>query len=106
MLSPSSRATATSKDGRRVERTRSFHTVDLTLDEAIEAATTGGAKALRRHNVGEGQDPQGRPAKGTLVPGAAADLHILDAENAINLAYRPGMPITWQTWVAGERVYG
>ena len=78
----------------------------LTLDEAIEAATTGGAKALRRHNVGEGQDPQGRPAKGTLVPGAAADLHILDAENAINLAYRPGMPITWQTWVAGERVYG
>ena len=78
----------------------------LTLDEAIEAATTGGAKALRRHNVGGGKDPQGRPAKGTLVPGAAADLHILDAENAINLAYRPGMPITWQTWVAGKRVHG
>ncbi len=78
----------------------------LTLDEAIEAATTGGAKALRRHNVGGGKDPQGRPAKGTLVPGAAADLHILDAENAIDLAYRPGMPITWQTWVAGERVHG
>lgn len=78
----------------------------LTLDEAIEAATTGGAKALRRHNVGDGKDPHGRPAKGTLVPGAAADLHILDAENAINLAYRPGMPITWQTWVAGQKVYG
>ena len=78
----------------------------LTLDEAIEAATTGGAKALRRHNVGDGKDPQGRPAKGTLVPGAAADLHILDAENAINLAYSPGMPITWQTWVAGKKVYG
>lgn len=78
----------------------------LTLDEAIEAATTGGAKALRRHNVGGGKDPQGRPAKGTLVPGAAADLHILDAANAINLAYRPGMPITWQTWVAGKKVYG
>lgn len=78
----------------------------LTLDEAIEAATTGGAKALRRHDVGGGKDPQGRPAKGTLVPGAAADLHILDAENAIDLAYRPGMPITWQTWVAGERVHG
>lgn len=31
--------------------------------------TTGGAKALRRHNVGDGKDPQGRPAKGTLVPG-------------------------------------
>ncbi|AKV59506.1 imidazolonepropionase [Corynebacterium riegelii] len=78
----------------------------LTLDEAIEAATTGGAKALLRHNVGDGKDPHGRPAKGTLVPGAAADLHILDAENAINLAYRPGMPITWQTWVAGKKVYG
>ena len=60
---------------------------------------------MRRHNVGDGKDPQGRPAKGTLVPGAAADLHILDAENAINLAYRPGMPITWQTWVAGQKVY-
>ncbi|WKD58313.1 Imidazolonepropionase [Corynebacterium capitovis DSM 44611] len=78
----------------------------LTLDEAIAAATTGGATALRRHNVGAGKDPQGRPAKGTLVPGAAADLHVLDAANAINLAYRPGMPITWQTWVAGEKVYG
>ena len=78
----------------------------LTLDEAIEAATTGGAKALRRHDVGGGKDPQGRPAKGTLAPGAAADLHILDADNAINLAYRPGMPITWQTWVAGKKVYG
>lgn len=77
----------------------------LTLDEAIAAATSGGAKALRRHNVGAGKDPQGRPAKGTLVPGAAADLHVLDAANAINLAYRPGMPITWQTWAAGERVY-
>ncbi|WP_342318613.1 imidazolonepropionase [Corynebacterium mayonis] len=77
----------------------------LTLDEAIAAATTGGAKALRRHNVGAGKDPQGRPAKGTLVPGAAADLHVLDAANAINLAYRPGMPITWQTWVAGEKVF-
>ncbi|QPK83168.1 imidazolonepropionase [Corynebacterium qintianiae] len=77
----------------------------LALDEAIAAATAGGAKALRRHNVGSGKDPQGRPAKGTLVPGAAADLHVLDADNAINLAYRPGMPVTWQTWVAGEKVY-
>ena len=77
----------------------------LTLDEAITAATTGGAKALRRHDVGGGKDPQGRPAKGTLVPGAAADLHVLDTPNAIDLAYRPGMPLTWQTWVGGEVVY-
>ncbi|MCT1614248.1 imidazolonepropionase [Corynebacterium sanguinis] len=77
----------------------------LSLDEAIAAATTGGAKALRRHDVGEGKDPQGRPAKGTLVPGAAADLHVLDTASAIDLAYRPGMPLTWQTWVGGELVY-
>ncbi|MDY5839608.1 MAG: imidazolonepropionase [Corynebacterium camporealensis] len=78
----------------------------LSLDEALEAATAGGAKALRRHNVGEGKDPQGRPAKGTLVPGAAADLHVLDAPSAIHLAYRPGMPMTYQTYVAGQRVFG
>ena len=53
-----------------------------------------------------GKDPQGRPAKGTLVPGAAADLHVLNTASAIDLAYRPGMPLTWQTWVAGKKVFG
>ena len=78
----------------------------LTLDEAIEAATLGGAKALRRHAVDGGKDAQGRPAKGQLVVGAAADLHVLDADNAINLAYRPGMPATYQTYLAGKKVHG
>ena len=84
----------------------------MSLDEAIEAATLGGAKALRRQAVASadrtcaGTDLKGRPAKGQLIPGAACDLHILDAENAINLAYRPGMPATYQTWVAGEKVFG
>lgn len=73
----------------------------LSVDEAIHAATTGGAKALRRHNVGNGLDPQGRPAKGTLVEGAAADLHVLDAPSAVHLAYRPGMPLSYRTFVAG-----
>ncbi|MCT1664766.1 imidazolonepropionase [Corynebacterium sanguinis] len=77
----------------------------LNLDEAITAATTGGAKALRRHDVGGGKDPLGRPAKGTLVPGAAADLHVLNTTSAIDLAYRPGMPLTWQTWVGGDLVF-
>ncbi|AJI78662.1 imidazolonepropionase [Corynebacterium singulare] len=76
----------------------------LTLDEAIAAGTLGGATALRRHDVGEGKDVQGRPAKGTLVVGAAADLHVLDAPSAIHLAYRPGMPMTWKTFVAGREV--
>ena len=38
--------------------------------------TTGGAKALRRHNVGDGQDPQGRPAKGPRVPAAMASSRV------------------------------
>lgn len=73
----------------------------LSVDEAIHAATTGGATALRRHNVGNGLDPQGRPAKGTLVKGAAADLHVLDAPSAVHLAYRPGMQLSYRTFVAG-----
>lgn len=76
----------------------------LTLDEAIRAATAGGARALDRHNVGNGLDPQGRPAKGTLVEGAAADLHVLRSPHAIDLAYRPGMPMSHQTYRAGRRV--
>ena len=76
----------------------------LTLDEAIAAGTLGGATALRRQDVGDGKDAQGRPAKGTLVVGAAADLHVLDAPSAIHLAYRPGMPMTWKTFVAGREV--
>ena len=76
----------------------------LSLDEAIEAATLGGAKALHREDVGEGLDRSGRPAKGSLVPGAAADLHVLDTSHAIDLAYCPGMPLTWRTYIAGEQV--
>ncbi|QRP60744.1 imidazolonepropionase [Corynebacterium minutissimum] len=76
----------------------------LTLDEAIAAGTVGGATALRRQNVGEGKDAQGRPAKGSLVVGAAADLHVLDAPSAIHLAYRPGMPMTFKTFVGGREV--
>ncbi|WP_293769405.1 imidazolonepropionase [uncultured Corynebacterium sp.] len=76
----------------------------LTLDEAIAAGTAGGARALRRHDIGDGLDPQGRPAKGTLAVGAAADLHVLDAPSAIHLAYRPGMPLTWRTYKAGREL--
>ena len=77
----------------------------LSLDEAIRAATYGGAQALRRHDVCGGVDAQGRPAKGTIVEGAAGDLHVLDAPSAIHLAYRPGMPMTWRTYVAGKRAF-
>jgi imidazolonepropionase len=53
----------------------------MTVDEAVWAATAGGARALRRPDVGH------------LAPGARADLVVLDAPDPIHLAYRPGVPL-------------
>jgi imidazolonepropionase len=53
----------------------------MTPAEAVWAATAGGARALRRADVG------------VLVPGARADLAVLDAPSHLHLAYRPGVPI-------------
>lgn len=64
----------------------------LSLGEAIRAATRGGAQALRREDVGH------------LGVGARADVHVLDTPHAIDLAYRPGMPLTSQVWRRGVRV--
>jgi len=63
----------------------------MSVDEAVWAATAGGARALRREDVG------------VLRPGARADLHVLDAPSATHLAYRPGVPLTWAVWQRGER---
>jgi imidazolonepropionase len=49
--------------------------------EAVWAATAGGARALRREDVG------------VLRPGARADLIVLDAPSYLHLAYRPGVPL-------------
>lgn len=67
----------------------------MDIDEAVRAATLGGARALRRDS-GDG-------AVGTLRPGARADVHVLDAPSATWLAYRPGVPLTHAVWRAGER---
>lgn len=53
----------------------------MTPAEAVWAATAGGARALRRDDVG------------VLVPGARADLAVLDAPSSLHLAYRPGVPL-------------
>jgi imidazolonepropionase len=53
----------------------------MTVDEAVWAATAGGARALRRDDVG------------VLRPGARADLAVLDAPSRAHLAYRPGVPL-------------
>ena len=64
----------------------------MSVEEAVRAATWGGAQALRRTDVG------------VLAVGARADVHVLDAPSATHLAYRPGVPLTWAVWRAGERV--
>jgi imidazolonepropionase len=66
----------------------------MTVDEAVRAATWGGARALRRE-AGDG-------AVGVLRPGARADVHVLDAPSAAWLAYRPGVPLTHRVWREGH----
>ncbi len=77
----------------------------LTVQEAVHAATLGGAIALGMHEDGW-VDPRGatQPAVGAIRPGARADLQLLDAPSATHLAYRPGMPLTRAVWKAGSRV--
>jgi imidazolonepropionase len=53
----------------------------MTPAEALWAATAGGARALRRTDIG------------VLAPGNRADLAVLDAPTHLHLAYRPGVPI-------------
>ncbi|WP_216849204.1 imidazolonepropionase [Pimelobacter simplex] len=60
----------------------------MTPAEAVWAATAGGARAL------------GRPDVGVVVPGARADLLLLDAPTHVHLAYRPGVPLVSRTWSA------
>ena len=57
----------------------------MTIDEAVQAATLGGAAALRRTDVGR------------ITPGSAGHLVILDAPSHRHLAYRPGVPLIRQT---------
>ena len=64
----------------------------LTADEAVAAATIGGAKALARTDVG------------VVAVGKRADLHVLDAPSHDYLAYRVGLPMTHAVWRAGVRV--
>jgi imidazolonepropionase len=67
----------------------------MTIEEAVWAATMGGARALRRH--------EGPGAIGAVAPGFRADLHALDAPSVAHLAYRPGMDLTHAVWEGGVR---
>ncbi len=64
----------------------------LDPEQAVWAATRGGALAVEA------------PVKGHIVPGAAADLVVLDAPSYVHLAYRPATPLIWKVLKDGEVV--
>jgi imidazolonepropionase len=65
----------------------------MSIDEALAAATQGGAMALRRDDLGR------------LAPGARADAVMLDAPSYIDLVYRPGVPLIGACFVAGREAW-
>ncbi len=64
----------------------------FTVEEAVRAATFGGAKALLREDIG------------TLAVGKTADLVLLNAPSYIHLAYRPGVNLVHSTYKSGRAV--
>ncbi|MCI4012199.1 imidazolonepropionase [Brevibacterium sp. ZH18] len=64
----------------------------FTVEQAVWAATAGGANALQRTDVGH------------LGAGARADLAILDAPSYRHLAYRPGVQLVERVYRGGELV--
>jgi imidazolonepropionase len=65
----------------------------MTPEEALLAATLGGAAALRRADVGR------------LTPGARADAAVLEAPSPEHLVYRPGVPLVAATFVGGRAAW-
>jgi imidazolonepropionase len=62
----------------------------MTAEEALRAATRGGAAALHRDDVGH------------LAPGARSDAVMLAAPSYSHLVYRPGVPLIAATVVESE----
>src|SRR3954452_11988620 len=65
----------------------------MTMEEAILAATSGGANALHREDLGR------------LAPGARGDAVIIDAPSYAHLAYRPGVSLIAAAFVEGEEAW-
>ena len=61
-------------------------------EQALWSATMGGAKALRRDDIGH------------LFEGARANFSILNADSYIHLAYRPGVQLIEQVWRDGLQI--
>jgi imidazolonepropionase len=64
----------------------------MTPEEALLAATSGGARALRRDDIGR------------IAPGTRADALVLDAPSYTHLVYRPGVPLVGAVVMAGQVV--
>jgi imidazolonepropionase len=62
----------------------------MTVEEALAAATLGGARALGRDDLGR------------LSPGAPADAVVLEASTYADLVYRPGVPLIAEALVGGQ----
>jgi imidazolonepropionase len=62
-------------------------------EQALYAATAGGAKALRRDDIGK------------LTEGSRADLVVLSTANYIDLGYRPGVQLIDQVFLAGKKIW-
>ena len=62
----------------------------MTPAEALWSATAGGARALRRDDIGH------------LSVGARADLTVFDSPSFLHLAYRPGVPLVHTVLRNGE----
>jgi imidazolonepropionase len=63
----------------------------MTIDEAVRAATLGGANALRRTDIGR------------LTPGSRADAILLNAASHADFVYRPGVPLVDATFIGGRQ---
>jgi imidazolonepropionase len=64
----------------------------LTPEEAVWAATLGGARSLRLAD------------RGQVAAGAVADLVVLDAPTYLHIPYRPGTDLVWGVVKAGRVV--
>lgn len=64
----------------------------MTPAEALWSATVGGARALRRDDIGR------------IASGARADVVLLDAPTHVHLSYRPGVPLIHSVWKDGTLV--
>jgi imidazolonepropionase len=64
--------------------------MNFTVEQAIWSASMGGAKALRRGDVG------------AIRVGMRADLIDLNAPSALHLAYRPGVHLINQTYTSED----